>query len=96
MGLFTHLGSRSPEKMISKLHTDIKKLRLKREEEEKKLRILDTQFDRQTEKGVFSEIDKKNFERITKTRSVVNHDLMKIIDKEERLVKRIMKFRSSS
>ena len=96
MGFLKILRSRPSEKRITNWHTEIKILRLEREEEEKKLRILDTQFDRQTEKGVFSEIDQKNLKRINNTKLKVNHNLIKIINKEEKLAKKIIEFRSLS
>ena len=91
MGFF-----KTREEKLAALYKELEKLREKRGEINKNLRILDMQFDRQAHKGVSSEVDLKSLERISKTKMKFDDDLMAIIKKEEELVTKIIKWKKKT
>ena len=84
MGFF-----KNKEEKLAAWHRKLSSLRRDREEEKKKLKILDSQFNRQASKGVTSEVDRKNLQRIADTKSRAYNDLNRILRKEQVLVTKI-------
>ncbi len=84
MGFF-----KTKEEKLAAWHRKLSIIRKDREEEKKKLKILDLQFDRQASKGVSSEVDRKNLKRIANTKNKAYNDLDRILRKEQVLVTKI-------
>lgn len=89
MGFF-----KTKEEKLAEWHRKLGSLRKDREEEKKKLKILDLQFDRQASKGVTSESDRKNLKRIAVTKSKAYKDLDRILRKEEIIATKINNIRT--